>query len=47
MTSQMAGPLAGLPERAPNSLRVGFAAETEPSAEEATSKLTRCWVLGW
>ena len=33
--------LAGLPERAPNSLRVGFAAETEPSAEEATSKLAR------
>ena len=33
--------LAGLPERAPQALRVGFAAETEPSVEEAYAKLRR------
>ncbi len=33
--------LAGLPEVAPRALLVGFAAETEPSVEEATAKLAR------
>ncbi len=33
--------LAGLPAVAPRALRVGFAAETEPSVEEAHSKLAR------
>ena len=33
--------LGGLAEAAPNALRVGFAAETEPSVEEAYAKLSR------
>ncbi len=33
--------LAGLPAKAPRALRVGFAAETEPSEDEAYAKLER------